>query len=89
MSRQAATPAATVLGGPAIRSSVQTGTIVWRFLPLSRRPPQPLHWEVQFPVLALEMGAILLSRKLFANVNSLFATESKVVIMGRHLARQS
>ena len=27
----------------------------------------------------------LLSRKLFTNVNSLFAIESEVVILGRHL----
>jgi hypothetical protein len=32
--------------------------------------------------------ADLLRRKLFANVNSLFANESEVVILGRHLARQ-
>jgi len=32
--------------------------------------------------------ADLLRRKLFANVNSLFAHESEVVILGRHLARQ-
>ena len=30
----------------------------------------------------------MLSRKLFANVNALFANESEVVILGRHLARQ-
>jgi hypothetical protein len=30
----------------------------------------------------------LLSWKLFANVNALFANESEVVILGRHLARQ-
>jgi hypothetical protein len=30
----------------------------------------------------------MLSRQLFANVNSLFANESEVVILGRHLARQ-
>jgi len=35
------------------------------------------------------VNCFVLSRKLFANVNSLFANESKVVIMGRHLARQS
>jgi len=30
----------------------------------------------------------VLSRKLFANANALFANESEVVILGRHLARQ-
>jgi hypothetical protein len=31
---------------------------------------------------------LLLSRKLFENVSSLFANESKFVIIGMHLARQ-
>jgi hypothetical protein len=30
----------------------------------------------------------MLSRKLFANVNSLFANESEIVILGRHVACQ-
>ncbi len=31
---------------------------------------------------------MLLSRKIFANVNSLFANESEIVILGRHVACQ-
>jgi site-specific recombinase XerD len=34
-----------------------------------------------------ESRVLLLSRKLFANVNSLFANESEIVLIGRHLAR--
>ena len=33
-------------------------------------------------------GKALLSRKIFANVNSLFANESEIVILGRHVACQ-
>src|SRR5262249_26800335 len=38
--------------------------------------------------LVAKLADQVLSRKLFANVNSLFANESKVVTLGRHLACQ-